>query len=192
MRSRSSKTFSCVVHSFDSSKCFTSSAIRAASSSTSACVGISLDHLRYGRAVSCQFPREAKDLRKQFLNARTQMHSESGVNRLHSDDEYLRGESFKLLQNDEEIFPIDHARRTFDHTCLNLFRIRQDRRPAMPAHGWSCRAEVGRCNQNHAFVTRVSLNKIMDDGNGAVTQVVHLDIVRPLLLLELRDCDRPN
>src|SRR6266705_401579 len=92
IRSSSSKTFACASHSFDSSKCFTNSAIHAASSSTSASVDISrLDRLRhFGRADSGQLAREPKDFGKQLLNAGTQMHSEISFHWLNRDNKYLR------------------------------------------------------------------------------------------------------
>src|SRR5436309_6861603 len=93
IRSSNSKTFSCVSYSSVSSKCLTNSAIRAASSSTSARVGIGsglhgawLCSVRFGYIAQSQLLRHPQDLREQSSDARAEVHSEIGFHRLHRKD----------------------------------------------------------------------------------------------------------
>src|SRR6266496_5229044 len=127
IRSSSSKTFSWASYSFVCSKCLTSSAIRAASPSTSSSVGIGsgmrsarLNGVRFGYFVHCQLAGHPQNFREQSGDAGTEVHSEIGFYRLHCEDVNFLRQYLKLLEDDEEIFPVDHARGCLDHPGLNL------------------------------------------------------------------------
>src|SRR6266571_1768148 len=109
------------------SKCLTSSAIREASSSISSSVGIGsgmrgawLNGVRFGYFAHCQLARHPQNFREQSGDAGTEVHSKIGFYRLHCEDVNFLRQYLKLLEDDEEIFPVDHARGCLDHPGLNL------------------------------------------------------------------------
>src|SRR5262249_51167051 len=158
MRSSISKTFACVSQSFDCSKCFTSSATRAASASTSSTLGGSILYGNHGCSFfHREFTRDAEDFGQQSRNAGRQFHSEISFDRLNSNDKSFRRDRLELLEYHEQIFPIDYAGNGFFDSPLHFRRIWQWRGPAAPAQRRWLRAEVRRSDENESVITRRSI-----------------------------------